>query len=495
MAPWKNRIVGYANVAVEDLKANPRNWRTHSKRQQDALSSVVREVGVVQNIIVNKRTGLIVDGHLRLSLALRDKQPTVPVTYVDLSESEESMIIATFDPISALAGTDTAMLDSLLRDIETADANIMDLLSSITTQNQMYALPTTPVSLDVPITYDDEQPRQPLDRSNNLLGDPLSTTYRDRDTPPDDDDEPNISAYSTQSEGYDTPAPVPRITPPAHAFEPIVKSEGEGGDDFDVAPVEAEEYRTKPGDLWLLGGRHRLFIGDSTNLTNLEHLFAGEKAGLVFTDPPWNVAYGTSDHPSWRQRTIANDNLGADFLPFLRKTFHGIQMFSTPGAAIYVVMSAQEWHTLHEALSTNGFHWSSTIIWAKDTFVMGRKDYHTKYEPIWYGWLDNAPRRHPLESRRESDVWEFTRPKRSDEHPTMKPVALVQYAIANSSFPNDIVYDAFLGSGTTLIAASKEGRICYGCELMPQYGDVILKRAEAEGLSTELLSNHASDAE
>lgn len=489
---WKNRIVGYANVNTEELKANPKNWRTHSKRQQEALAGVVREVGVVQNIIVNKRTGLVVDGHLRLSLAIRDNQPTVPVTFVDLSEAEEATIIATFDPISALAGTDKDMLDTLLRDIETTDTAIMDLLGDLVNSNKMYTLPD---NLSTPISYDDEQPRQELDRSKNLLGDPLSTTYREERDP----DMPPMSSYTSASDGYDDDdedeVPVPLNSKvPATAYELVVKTEGAGGDEFDITPIEATEYRTARGDLWLIGGRHRLFIGDCTNLHNLERLFEGKKAGLVFTDPPWNVAYGSTEHPSWKRREIANDNLGEDFLPFLRKTFHGIQLFAEAGSPIYVVMSAQEWHTLHEALSTNGFHWSSTIIWVKDSFVMGRKDYHTRYEPIWYGWLENAPRRHPLESRNQSDVWEFDRPKRSDDHPTMKPIALVQKAIANSSYPNDIVFDAFLGSGTTLIAASKEGRIGYGCELMPQYGDVILRRAEAEGMQCELLA-HFEDAE
>jgi DNA modification methylase len=490
MAPWKNRIVGYANVDTDQLKANPRNWRTHSRRQQEVLSSVVQEVGVVQNIIVNKTTGLVVDGHLRLSLAIRDNQPTVPVTFVELSESEEALIISTFDPISALAGTNTAMLDTLLRDIETTDTQIMDLLSTLTQQNQMYTLPTEPMTLDKPLSYDDEQERQPLDKSTNLMGDPLSTQYKSEEPPPFQG-----SSYTSQSDGYDdADTPPINIKAPAHAFDPIVKTDGEGGDEFDTTPVEAETYRTRQGDLWVLGGRHRLYVGDSTNLTNLERLFAGNKAGLVFTDPPWNVAYGSTNHPSWKRREIANDNLGEDFLPFLRKTFHGVQTFAEAGAGIYVVMSAQEWHTLHDALTNNGFHWSSTIIWVKDSFVMGRKDYHTRYEPIWYGWLDNAPRRHPLEARNQSDVWEFARPKRSDEHPTMKPVSLVQKAIANSSYPNDIVFDAFLGSGTTLIAAAKEGRICYGCELMPQFGDVILKRAEAEGMTVELEA-HFDDEE
>lgn len=204
MAPWRNRIVGYANVDTDQLKANPKNWRTHSKRQQDTLAGVVKEVGIVQNIIVNQRTGLVVDGHLRLSLAIRDGQSTVPVTYVDLSETEEATIIATFDPVSALAGTDTTQLDALLRDIETADASIMDLLSTLTAQNKMYTVPK-PITLDTPIVYEDMQPRQAMDKSKNLLGDPLSTTYKDHSEPADDG---YADSYASQSEDFDdTPSP------------------------------------------------------------------------------------------------------------------------------------------------------------------------------------------------------------------------------------------------------------------------------------------------
>lgn len=215
MAPWKNRIVGYANVDTDKLKANPRNWRTHSRRQQDTLSSVVQEIGVVQNIIVNQRTGLVVDGHLRLSLAIRDGQATVPVTYVDLSEAEESTIIATFDPIAALAGTDTTQLDTLLRDIETADTNIMDLLSTLTAQNKMYTIPK-PITLDTPIVYEDLQPKQEMDKSKNLLGDALTTTYKERNTATADtaDAPAYAGTYTSQHDEFDdTESPFAQIAP------------------------------------------------------------------------------------------------------------------------------------------------------------------------------------------------------------------------------------------------------------------------------------------
>lgn len=143
------------------------------------------------------------------------------------------------------------------------------------------------------------------------------------------------------------------------------------------------------------------------------------------------------------------------------------------------MLSAQEWGSLMPVMSECGFHWSSTIIWAKDQFVLSRKDYHTQYEPIWYGWEGSKPRLHPVDDRTQSDLWEIERPKRSDEHPTMKPVKLVARAIVNSSCEGDMVLDLFGGSGSTLIACEQTGRKCRTMELDPGYCDVIIDRWEA----------------
>jgi len=139
-------------------------------------------------------------------------------------------------------------------------------------------------------------------------------------------------------------------------------------------------------------------------------------------------------------------------------------------------MSAQEWGNVMLAMRDCNYHWSSTIIWAKDSLVMSRKDYHTQYEPIWYGWLDTGKRLCPLKDRQQSDLWEIPRPKRSDEHPTMKPVELVGRAIANSSRKGDTVLDLFGGSGTTLIAAEQTDRTAHLMELDPKYAGVIIGR-------------------
>jgi len=249
-------------------------------------------------------------------------------------------------------------------------------------------------------------------------------------------------------------------------------------DDFDVGKAAAEiiEPVSRRGDIWLLG-RHRLMCGDATNLEEVSRLMDGKRARCIFTDPPWNVNYGADmEHPSWKPRQILNDSMSPEkFRAFLLAAFTNMKAVSEPGCMTYVVMSGQEWGSLMSVMREASYHWSSTIIWKKDTLVLSRKDYHTQYEPIWYGWAEGT-RLCPLEDRKQSDVWEIPRPKRSDEHPTMKPIALVARALQNSSRRGDLVLDLFGGSGSTLIAAEQTERVCCMLELDPKYCDVIVKR-------------------
>lgn len=260
-------------------------------------------------------------------------------------------------------------------------------------------------------------------------------------------------------------------------------------DDYDPEPPE--EPKSKRGDIYRLG-RHRIMCGDSTSSADLQKLMGGELADMVFTDPPWNVNYGATEEGNaqgYKPRTIMNDSMSTDdFKAFMNSSFKRMSEASKPGAMIYVVMSAQEWGNLMLTLKGNGFHWSSTIIWNKDQLVLSRKDYHTKYEPIWYGWKEGDGRLCPLKDRKQSDVWDFDRPKRSVEHPTMKPVALVARAIVNSSGKDSVVLDLFGGSGTTLIASEETGRSCRMMELDPKYVDVIIDRWEQlTGKTAELI--------
>jgi len=259
----------------------------------------------------------------------------------------------------------------------------------------------------------------------------------------------------------------------------------------DVPSVEEVQHRTKPGQLWKLGD-HLLYCGDSTEEATFTRLMGEEKAHIIWTDPPWNVNYGAVDEGNqqgYKVRTIMNDHMDEgqwdEFVGGFCKTIFD---FSHPGAPIYLVMSAQEWPVIDRNLREVGFHWSSTIIWAKDRLVLSRKDYHTQYEPIWYGWNADAPRLNEVEDRKQSDLWEIERPSRSELHPTMKPIELVQRSLVNSSKPGDIVLDAFGGSGSTLIAAEQTNRKCRMVELDPKYCDVILERWEKfTGKTAELV--------
>lgn len=235
------------------------------------------------------------------------------------------------------------------------------------------------------------------------------------------------------------------------------------------------------GEVYILGN-HRLMCGDSTIKEDVEKLMDGQKADMAFTDPPWNVNYGDVEDDNdrgYKKRTIMNDSMStSEFKDFMDKAFQNMNEALNPGAIAYVVMSAQEWGGMMQSMFDCDYHWSSTIIWNKDRLVLSRKDYHTKYEPIWYGWKNGAPRLVPLKDRKQTDVWDFERPSKSDEHPTMKPIALVKKAIDNSSKPQTNIIDLFGGSGTTIIASEQSGRSCFMMELDPKYVDVIVKRWE-----------------
>lgn len=265
-------------------------------------------------------------------------------------------------------------------------------------------------------------------------------------------------------------------------------------DDYEIEPPE--EPKAKRGDIYKLGN-HRLMCGDSTSIEDVERLMGGEKACMGFTDPPWNVNHGAvkeDNAQGYRPRTILNDFMGTEeFKEFMNKAFASLNFAMKDGAMTYVVMSAQEWGNMMLTLAQNNYHWSSTIIWNKDSLVLSRKDYHTKYEPIWYGWKEGT-RLCPLEDRKQSDVWDIPRPKKSEEHPTMKPVELVARAITNSSKKGDIVIDLFGGSGTTLIASEQTDRCCRMMELDPKYVDVIVNRWEQlTGEKAELINDSGSN--
>jgi len=399
LGKFANRIVGSGEESLDQIQFNPRNWRVHPLNQQNALKGVLEEVGWVQEVIINKRTGNLVDGHLRCQLAAREGAKTIPVKYVDLSEDEEALVLSTLDPIAAMAVTDKQKLDDLFASIETENADVLKMLDDIAEKERLEYAKRDPV---------DAEPQ--IDRAAELN----------------------------------------------------------------------EKWQVVTGDLWQIG-EHKLLCGDSTKREDVERVMAGEKARLVWTDPPYGVNYGdkleATNAIAHRVRTIENDDLPPDELEeFLRTALSNVAGVCLPGAAIYVACPAG---TLLPALISSfagsGFKFRWGLVWLKDQIVLSRADYHFKHENILYGWKPDGAH-YFTGDRTQASVFEYPRPKSSEEHPTMKPIELIQHMIRNSSEAGDIVIDVFGGSGSTMLACENEKRICRMVELAPNYCAVILER-------------------
>ena len=366
---------------------NPRNWRTHPDHQRDALNGVLSEVGWVSEILVNQRTGFVVDGHLRVASAVAHHEPSVPVRYVDLDDAEERLILATFDPVSALAGSDADTLTALLEGLQPADAAVASLLRDLA---------------------------PPVKKQLN----------------PDDAD----------------------LTPPV---EPI----------------------TQPGDLWLLG-EHRLLCGDATNADDVARLLDGNVPNLMVTDPPYGVNYD----PRWRNVAAAEGLLAyADRsvgeVPNDDRSDWREAWALFPGDVVYSGHPAGATSLVHAAaLQDSGFTLRMQIIWAKSNFPIGRGDYHVRHEPCWYAIRTGKPA-HRTDDRTQTTLWEINLDKNVEGgHSTQKPVECMARPIRNHE-PCDI-YDPFVGSGTTIVAAEQLGRRCFAIDVSPAYVDVSVHRWE-----------------
>lgn len=389
---WKNCIVGYGSEDPRQLVANDKNWRIHPRAQELALSEVFHDVGLCQNIVVNKRSGKVVDGHLRVALAVAEGQPALPITYVDLTDEQEALILASMDPLSAMAETDTAKLT--------------DLLSK-------FSIPA------------------------GALADMLGT-----------------------------------LAPPTSK---------QGLTDDDAVPEVQDEPVTTLGDCWLLGA-HRLVCGDSTEAEVVRRVLGADVPFLMVTDPP----YGVDLDPEWRQEAglqnntrqsgeVKNDDR-ADWTDAYR-------LF--PGSVAYVWHASLRAIEFGASLIAAGFEIRACIIWAKQALQISRGHYHWQHEPCWYA-VRKGKTANWLGDRKQSTLWSIpslngngNREEEATGHGTQKPLELMRRPILNHTSPGDMVYDPFVGSGTTIIACEKEGRICRAIELDPKYCDVIVRRWEA----------------
>lgn len=257
--------------------------------------------------------------------------------------------------------------------------------------------------------------------------------------------------------------------------------EGIKDDDFDVEEELKKPTITKFGDVWTLG-RHTLVCGDSTKKETFNLLMGDRKANLVITDPPYNVNYEGS------AGKIKNDNMGdTAFYDFLLAAFQNTESVMADDASIYVFHADTEGLNFRKAFADAGFYLSGTCIWKKQSLVLGRSPYQWQHEPVLFGWKKKGKHQW-YTGRKESTIWEFDKPKKNGDHPTMKPIPLLAYPIMNSSMSNTLVLDPFGGSGSTLIACEQSDRSCCTIELDEKFCDVIVKRYIEQVGSAEKVS-------
>lgn len=236
--------------------------------------------------------------------------------------------------------------------------------------------------------------------------------------------------------------------------------------DVPLVPVSRQR------DIWLLSN-HRLACGDATDPDSCARLMQGKVASCVWTDPPYNVSYIGKTKSALK---IKNDAMGdLQFYELLRDSFILAMNHTGAGGGIYITYPDRQSRAFHNAFADDGWKLSSVLVWVKNSLVLGRSDYHSRHEPLIYGWKDGAPHTW-LSDRSQDSVLEFNRPSQSIDHPTMKPVELIEYCISNNTRKGAIILDIFGGSGSTLIACEKIGRQSRIVEIDPCYCDVIVKR-------------------
>lgn len=377
----RDRIRELRRVPASELRPNPKNWRTHPKAQADALKGVLAEIGIADAVLARELDDgslMLLDGHLRLE-TMADQ--VLPVLVLDVDEAEGDKVLATLDPLTAMAESDAAKLDAILREVDTGSPELQQMLSDLADDAGLYR--------DEKEVVEDEVPEPPAD------------------------------------------------------------------------PI------TKPGDLWLLGD-HRLLCGDSTKAEDVERLMAGAKAGMVHTDPPYGMSYQSNMRTkSAKFAVLENDDrvLTEWIEPAIRNSEGWVFIWTT-----WKVL--EQWFPVVKPFGKL----SNLVVWSKGGGGIGdlKKTFFTNHE-IAFVFNRGAE----LCGKRIGSVWSFGKDAAGDyEHPTQKPVALAAEAIDKTTIKACTVYDPFLGSGTTLIAAEQLGRKCYGMEISPAYCDVIVKRWE-----------------
>jgi DNA modification methylase len=401
----KDRVKELKRVRASDLIPNPKNWRTHPEEQQNALKGVLSEIGYADALLARETDEglMLVDGHLR---AETTPNSIVPVLVLDITEKESDLILATLDPLSAMAGRD--------------ENRLTELLSTVTSKN---------------------------DTVNALL--------------------------QTLADGYE-PLTIPDPEPKDEDFDI--------NDALDDAEEDDYEPTVQRGEVWSLG-QHRLMCGDSTDETNVERMMAGGLAQLVVTDPPYGVAYdGTHLSPGTyfgEGQRKAERLVGDEGVSVYGKMFDLLSEITDDKASAFVFFAGAVGLPIYSAVDASQWEIRALIIWAKNHAQFGSmgSQYKTKHEPILYLFKKGRSTRwHGANN--ETTVWEYDRASRNEFHITQKPVDLFERPLSNHTEKGDIVFDGFVGSGTTIIAAERLDRRCYAMEIEPRYCDVAIKRWE-----------------
>ena len=401
----KDRIKELRRVPAAELLPNPKNWRTHPAAQQDALRGVLADVGYADALIARETPDglMLVDGHLR---AETTPDAVVPVLVLDINEAEADLMLATLDPLAAMAGRD--------------DERLTALLATVTSEN---------------------------DTINALL--------------------------QTLADGYE----------PLTLLEPDPPDEG-----FDVSDavddVEADDYEpwVQPGEVWALGD-HRIMCGDSTVGPDVDRLMVGDLAQLVLTDPPYGVDYdGTllSSGTFYGEGQRKADRLVGDTgVSVYGAMFDILHRITDDNATAFVFFAGAVGLPIYSAVDASEWEIRALIIWAKNHAQFGSmgSQYKTKHEPILYLFKKGRGTRW-FGANNETTVWDYDRASKTEFHITQKPVELFERPMSNHTERGDVVFDGFVGSGTTIIAAERLGRRCYAMEIEPRYCDVAIKRWE-----------------
>jgi len=423
---WRNRITGTGEEAPDRLLANPANWRIHPKAQQDALAGALDAVGWVQQVLVNRRTGFVVDGHARVALALSRGEPTVPVLYVDLDPDEEALVLATLDPIGAMAGRDDEKLRALLADVTVDDAGLLALLG-------------------------------------DLRGDEPKTGLTD----PDEVPEPPLEPYVQPGDLYvlgdhrilcgdaTDPDAVVRLldgaTPTLLATDP--------------------PYGVQLDQTW----RDGVYNGPRKRVKGWGVVAGAAKPYMMAEVPEDAPKAKRGHHTAGHRNTSISMDVRADWSEAYALV---------PSLQVGYVWYASV-HTLEvlSGLEQIGFELAGQIIWDKGLFSVGRSWYHWAHEPCVVVRRPGVPNLF-IGERDQSTIWRAPSPKRigggskeqKEDHPTQKPVLLSEIPIRNHLRPGEAVYEPFSGSGTTLMAAETLGRRCFAMEIDPKYVQVAVER-------------------